>query len=161
MPPRYSNTLLVTFNNRLFIRNVGKWAVSDSYAPGSASQSTRKNLPFSAGLGLTSPTEILTVTYNGNTTESRATNTMVLNNAEESHTLDTLQVCLHHPLAMKISRLTFGLAEICRAACLMRTAAKMTMLDTVEYRLDSQHVPKIYPKPRLEKFVPKGRQIVG
>ncbi|KAJ7432831.1 hypothetical protein B0H11DRAFT_2297150 [Mycena galericulata] len=85
----YSNTLLVTFNNRLFIRKVGKWAVSDSYAPGGASQEASKSLPFSAGLGLDSPTAILTVTYRNNSTESVSTGT-IANISEQSH-LDTLQ----------------------------------------------------------------------
>jgi len=59
----YSNTLLVTFNNRAFVRNTGKWNVSDSYS--SNNQASPKPLPLSAGLGLNTPAETLTVTYSG------------------------------------------------------------------------------------------------
>jgi len=65
----YSNTLLVTFNNRAFVHQNGTNAhaasVNDSYASRSR---TGRTLPFSAGLGLNSDTETFTGTYNGKVT---------------------------------------------------------------------------------------------
>ncbi|KAF8189852.1 hypothetical protein K438DRAFT_933461 [Mycena galopus ATCC 62051] len=65
----YANTLLVTFNNRAalssFGNNTHSASVNDSYS-GSRSRSTRKTLPFSAGLGLNTTSD--TDTYIGNNT---------------------------------------------------------------------------------------------
>ncbi|KAK7046658.1 hypothetical protein R3P38DRAFT_2506789 [Favolaschia claudopus] len=67
----YANTLLVTFNNRAFIHGAGtnthSASVNDSYSRRSG---TRKSLPFSAGLGLSSETDTYTgsSTYNGKVT---------------------------------------------------------------------------------------------
>ena len=90
---RYSNTLLVTFNNRTFLRNFSKWVISDAYV--SSGQSKAKTLPFSAGLGLDAATEVLTVTYHGNSSRTGFS----INSVEESYSFDgdrlNLQVCLH------------------------------------------------------------------
>ncbi|KAJ6583064.1 hypothetical protein DFH09DRAFT_1275430 [Mycena vulgaris] len=89
----YANTLLVTFNNRAFIRTGGTTAhgssVSDSYA--ARSRGGQKTLPFSAGLGLTSESETATVpgSYNGKITVT--SHTVTSSAAEESYTLDRLQ----------------------------------------------------------------------
>ncbi|KAJ6609049.1 hypothetical protein B0H10DRAFT_1814445, partial [Mycena sp. CBHHK59/15] len=93
----YANTLLVTFNNRAFIRAGGTTAhgrsasASDSYAP----RSRAKTLPFSAGLGLNSDD---TDTFDGSTYGGRVTvSARTITDDTEgrgSWALDRLQV--HH-----------------------------------------------------------------
>jgi len=68
----YANTLLVTFNNRAFVHQTGgtshSASVNNSYSQGG--RSSRKSMPFSAGLGLNSDTDTFTgtSTYNGKVT---------------------------------------------------------------------------------------------
>jgi hypothetical protein len=81
---RYSNTLLVTFNNRTFARgNSKKWDISNSDGYISTSEPS-KTLPFSAGLRLDTATEVLTVTYHGNSSRTGFS----INTTEESYTFD-------------------------------------------------------------------------
>ncbi|KAJ7829039.1 hypothetical protein B0H13DRAFT_2116545 [Mycena leptocephala] len=89
----YANTLLVTFNNRAFIRNgattVHSSSVSDSYASRSRGGGS-KSLPFSAGLGLDSRADSATLSSMQLGKVTVTTHTDV-GGLEESYPLDRIQ----------------------------------------------------------------------
>jgi len=93
----YSNTLLVTFNNRAFIHKAGgttghSASVNNSYAP----NNSRKSMPFSAGLGLESETDTYTgtSTYNGKVT---VTTHSVVDNMDDTYNMGRMNDS-HKPL---------------------------------------------------------------
>ncbi|KAJ6467471.1 hypothetical protein DFH09DRAFT_1381453 [Mycena vulgaris] len=94
----YSNTLLVTFNNRTFVRNAARLNGSAPYSSSIQASAKSQSRPFSAGLGLNTSTEPMSVTYDA--AGVRPTSTVLHDAGDpESHDLDMLLPAFALPCA--------------------------------------------------------------